>query len=31
MIDAGSIIGNNVFIGIEAATKGEIKPYERIM
>jgi len=31
MTNVGNMIGNNVFIGLGAATKGEIKPYARIM
>jgi len=31
MINAGSIVGNDVFIGPGAMTNGEIKPYARVM
>lgn len=31
MINVGTIIGNNAFIGMGALAKGEIKPYARIM
>ena len=31
MLNVGTIVGNNVFIGPGAIAKGEIKPYTRIM
>lgn len=31
MINVGTVIGNNAFIGMGALAKGEIKPYARIM
>ena len=31
MADVGSIVGNNVFIGPGATTRGEIKPQAKIL